>query len=184
MTDEEKQLHVRIPKETYMKLKIKCAYQEVSIQDYIIDLIQNSMEMHQGEGLSVLIVEDEAIVRDSLRDSLKDSHEVSAVGSAEEALDLVKQRDFDVMVADVRLPGMSGIQLVREVREAKPYIMPVIVTAYPSVELAVDAMKQGAVDYLVKPVSVNDLEKLFEKFRKRKHGRDVTAASGLAAGPT
>ena len=183
MTEEEKQLHVRIPKETYMKLKVKCAYQEVSIQDFIIGLIHDSMEIGHGDGVSVLIVEDETIVRDSLRDSLKDSHEVAAVGSAEEALELLRRQDFDVLVADVRLPGMSGVQLVKEVKEAKPYIMPVVVTAFPSVELAVDAMKQGAVDYLVKPVSVSDLERLFEKFRKRKDGRDLPDASRLAEGP-
>jgi DNA-binding NtrC family response regulator len=182
MSEREKQLHVRIPKDIYTKLKIKCAYQEISIQDYIVDLIRRSMETQPGDNISVLIVEDEEIVRDSLKDSLKDSHDVIAVGSAEEALDLVKQRDFDVIVTDVRLPGMNGVQLVKEIKGTKPYIVMVIITAYPSVELAVDAIKQGAVDYLVKPVKIDDLERMFEKVKRTKEGKGVAAVLGVTRG--
>jgi DNA-binding NtrC family response regulator len=180
MPEREKQLHVRISKEIYTKLKIKCAYQEISIQDYIVGLIRSNMETQPGENVSVLIVEDEAIVRESLKDSLKDSHDVAAVGSAEEALELVKQQDFDVIVTDVRLPGMNGVQLVKEIKGTKPYIAMVIITAYPSVELAVDAIKQGAVDYLVKPVNVDDLERLFATVKRTREGKSAAASLRLA----
>jgi len=182
MSEQERQLHVRIPKDIYTKLKIKCAYLEISIQDYIVSLIRGSMDAQPGENISVLIVEDEEIVRDSLKDSLKDSHEVVAVGSAEEALDMVRQRDFDVIVADIRLPGMNGVQLVKEVKATKPYIVMVIITAYPSVELAVDAIKQGAADYLVKPVKIDDLERLFEKVKRMKEGTGAAVHLKLAGG--
>jgi two-component system response regulator HydG len=61
---------------------------------------------------------------------------------------------------DVRLPGKSGIEVIKEVKFAKPYIRSIVITAFPSVELAVDAMKHGAVDYLVKPIRFDDLENL------------------------
>jgi len=160
VNDEERQLHVRISKETLLKLKVRCAYQDISIQDYIIKLIEDSLGQNRETGVSVLLVEDEVILRESLMDSLKDSHRITAVGSAEEAFEIIKSNDFDVVVTDVRLPGKDGIQLIKYIREIKPYIKPIIITAFPSVDLAVDAMKQGAIDYLVKPVSAEDLEKL------------------------
>ena len=171
MVDQEKQLHIRVPRELFVKLKVKCAAEDVSIQDCVINLIMDALEIRTSKGVSVLIVEDEEIVRDSLRDSLKDSHEVGTVGSAEEAVELLKQRHFDVVLADVRLPGKSGVQLVEEIKEARLHTVPIVMTAYPSVQLAVDAVKRGAVDYLVKPVNVQDLEKLFEKYYRKKETR-------------
>ncbi len=179
MSDEEKQLHVRIPKDIYTRLKIKCAYEEISIQDYLARLIQNAMNSSQGDGLSLLIVDDEAIVRESLVDSMRDRHEVAAAGTAEEALKLLEERDFDVVITDVRLPGMSGVELVSEIRERKPYIKSIVITAYPSVELAVEAMKQGAIDYMVKPVSSDDLARVLERLDKTKDERGVNAAPSL-----
>jgi len=181
MTDEEKQLHIRIPKEIYTKLKVKCAYREISIQDYLLGLIHEDMRNNDAQGPSLLIVDDEPIVRESLVDSLKDTHDVAAVGSAEEALDLLTKRDFDMVVTDVRLPGRSGVELVREIEGMKPYIMSVVITAYPSVEFAVEVMKHGAVDYLVKPVSADDLLKVINKYFKRTDGKGVMTAPDLTA---
>ncbi len=176
MSDEEKQLHVRIPKDIYTKLKIKCAYEEISIQDYLQRLIENAMNGNQGEGLSLLIVDDEAIVRESLVDSMRDGHEVAAAESAEEALELLAERDFDVVITDVRLPGMNGVELVSEIKMRKPYVKSIVITAYPSVELAVEAMKQGAIDYLVKPVSSDDLARVLERLDKTKDERGANTA--------
>lgn len=107
-----------------------------------------------------MIVEDEAVVRESLRDWLKDIYQVVMAETGEEALDLIGKQDFDVLIVDVRLPGKSGLQVLSEVRETKPYIKCIVITAYPSVELAVEAMKLGAVDYLIKPVAPERLERL------------------------
>jgi DNA-binding NtrC family response regulator len=175
MTDEEKQLHIRIPRDVYTKLKIKCAYQGISIQDYLSNMIQQGMN-GKAERRSLLIVDDEPIVRDALVDSIKETHDVTAVGSAEEALELLAKQDFDIVITDMRLPGKSGVELVREIKELKPYVVSVVITAYPSVELAVEAMKQGAVDYLVKPVSVDDLARVLERFGKRKEERGASAS--------
>ena len=64
---------------------------------------------------------------------------------------------------DVRLPGKNGLKVLREVKEVKPHIKSIVITAYPSVELAVEAMKVGAVDYLIKPVVPDDLERLIRQ---------------------
>ncbi len=174
-----KQLHVRVPIDVFRKLKIRCAYEGNSIQECVIRLIQDSMGQHSDEGGSVLIVEDEAILRESLRDSLKDTHTLTTAASGEEALALIQKQDFDILIVDVRLGGKSGLQVVKEVKELKPYIKSIIITAYPSVELAVEAMKQGAVDYLVKPVRADDLERLIwgilNHKASRRADRDLSA---------
>lgn len=160
MKVELRQIHIRIPEELYRKLKVRCVYEDTSIQDHVLKIIAQSMGQPAGEEGSVLIVEDEAVVRESLRDWLKDIYQVVMAETGEEALDLIGKQDFDVLIVDVRLPGKSGLQVLSEVRETKPYIKCIVITAYPSVELAVEAMKLGAVDYLIKPVAPERLERL------------------------
>jgi len=112
-------------------------------------------------GKPILIVDDEPIVRESIKDWLEDAgYEVMTAESGEEALDLVGKQDFCVMVLDIRLPGKTGIQVLREVKAQKPQIKSIIITAYPSTELSQEALKLGAVDYLIKPIAPEDLERL------------------------
>ena len=112
----------------------------------------------------ILIVDDEPIVRESIRDWLKDAgYEVMTAESGEEALELIEKQDFSIMILDVRLPGKTGIRVLAEVKALKPQIKSIIITAYPSTELAAEAMKLGAVDYLIKPIAPDDLEKLIRE---------------------
>ena len=158
-----KQLHVRIPEGSYKKLKVRCVSEDTSIQEYLAKLIAQSLGEYPAEEKAVLIVDDEAIVRESLGDWLKDTYQVATAETGEEALELIEKQDFDILIVDVRLPGKNGIQVLREVKEAKPYIESIVITAYPSVDLAVEAMKLGAVDYLIKPVAPDDLERLIRE---------------------
>ena len=112
----------------------------------------------------ILIVDDEPIVRESIRDWLKDAgYQVETAESGEEALQMIEKQDFSVMILDVRLPGKTGIKVLREVKALKPQIKSIVITAYPTVELADEAMKLGAVDYLIKPVAPDDLERLIRE---------------------
>jgi len=88
---------------------------------------------------------------------------VATAETGEEALKLIEKQDFDILVIDVRLPRKSGLQVLSEAKEVKPDIKSIIITAYPTVELAVEAMKLGAVDYLIKPVVPEQLERLIWK---------------------
>jgi DNA-binding NtrC family response regulator len=109
-------------------------------------------------------VDDEPIVRESIRDWLEDAgYQVAMASSGEEALEMVAKEDFSILVLDVRLPGKTGIKVLKELKELKPQIKSIVITAYPSVELAVEAMKLGAVDYLIKPVAPDDLERLIRE---------------------
>jgi DNA-binding NtrC family response regulator len=158
-----KQLHVRIPEGAYKKLKVRCVSEDTSMQEYLAKLIAQSLGENPAEEKTVLIVDDEAIVRESLGDWLKDTYQVATAETGEEALELIEKQDYDVLIVDVKLPGKSGIQVLREVKKVKPYIESIVITAYPSVELAVEAMKLGAVDYLIKPVAPDDLERLIRE---------------------
>lgn len=109
----------------------------------------------------ILIVDDEPIVRESLRDWLEDAgYKVVTAETGEQALELIMTRDFSVVILDIRLPGRTGITVLKEVKEKKPDIKAIIITAYPSSDLTAEAMKLGAIDYLVKPIAPDDLERL------------------------
>ena len=109
----------------------------------------------------VLVVDDEAIVRESIRDWLKDAgYEVSVAESGEEALELIQKQNFGVMILDLRLPGMNGIDVLKKVKVVKPNIKSIVITAYPTMLTQEEAAKLGAIDYLVKPVFPDKLEEL------------------------
>src|SRR3990172_4485169 len=104
--------------------------------------------------MRILIVEDEEAKRLSLKEDLEEGgDEAIAVATAEEALQLLKQEDFDVAVTDLKLPDHDGLWLLKEIRQNRQEVTVVMMTAYATVETAVQAMKLGAYDYLTKPFS-------------------------------
>jgi DNA-binding response OmpR family regulator len=112
----------------------------------------------------VLIVEDEAIMRESLRDWLSDSgYQVATADDGEQALQMIAEQEFGIAVLDLKLPGKGGLEVLREASERQPRLKGIIITAYPSVETAVEAMKIGAIDYLLKPFAPDALEKLIQE---------------------
>ena len=113
---------------------------------------------------SILIVDDEPIVRESIRDWLKNAgYEVTTAETGEEALEIMKKQDFGILVLDIRLPGKTGISVLKKVKTLKPAIKSIIITAYPSSELAAEAKELGAIDYMVKPIAPDDLERLIQQ---------------------
>ena len=118
--------------------------------------------MAQKKG-KILLVEDEMVVRESVRDWLvEDGYDVEVVETGEEALEKVKQEEYGVIVLDLRLPGIDGLQVFEQAKELKPDTKGVIITAYPSRETRDKAKRLGLLDFLSKPFKVDDLEKLIE----------------------
>lgn len=118
---------------------------------------------------SVLIVEDEQIIRTTLREFLSgEGYDAEEAATVAEALSRARERDFDVAVCDVQLPDGDGIDVLRKLHQLNPETFVLIITAYATVENAVEAFKAGAFDYLVKPVIFEDLyNKLERLFRYR-----------------
>ncbi|MHB8842966.1 MAG: sigma-54-dependent transcriptional regulator [Candidatus Aquicultor sp.] len=106
----------------------------------------------------ILIVDDEKPIRDSLKMVLDEegfSTEVAADG--EEALQKIQEINFDIVVTDIKMPKLDGMQLLESVSKISPETFFIIMTAYASVKTAIDALRQGAFDYLIKPVEFDDL---------------------------
>jgi DNA-binding NtrC family response regulator len=112
----------------------------------------------------ILIVDDEEIMRQSLTDWLKeDGYEVIAVEDGFKALELVQRENFDVMLVDLKMPKMDGLEVLREVKRLKVDVPVIIITAYATVDTAVAAMKEGAYDYIVKPFHPEELGIIIRK---------------------
>jgi len=112
----------------------------------------------------ILVVEDEKIMLESLRDWLTEGgFEVTTAGDGEQALEIISREEFGVVVLDLKLPGKDGVEVLKEARAKRPDLKAIIITAYPSVETAVEAMKFGAIDYVPKPFSPDILEQLIEQ---------------------
>jgi DNA-binding NtrC family response regulator len=115
----------------------------------------------------VLIVDDERTLARAVKAFLAESgYEAEVAGDGEKALELLPNLRPDVVFADVRLPGMSGIDLLRRIREFDPALPVIIMTAYGTIEGAVEAVKLGAFDYMKKPVDLEELKLLADRARE------------------
>ncbi len=102
--------------------------------------------------VKMLIVDDEAILRESLRDWLSEAgHQVLTAGNGPQALEIIQQEKPGIVITDLVMPGMDGIELLRRAREISPQIEVIIMTAYGSIPTAITAMREGAYDYIEKP---------------------------------
>jgi DNA-binding NtrC family response regulator len=112
----------------------------------------------------ILIVDDELIMRKSLADWLeRDGHKVETAVSGEEALKKFRETRFDIMLVDIKMEGIGGLEVLKQVKENDPDVEVVMITAYGSISTAIEAMKNGAYDYLLKPFDPNELGVLIEK---------------------
>ncbi len=118
-------------------------------------------------GSSVLIVDDERTLARSIKAFLNESgYNAEVAGTAEQALEQLERLRPDVIFLDVRLPGMSGIELLQKIHEFDPAVPVIIMTAFGTIEGAVDAVKRGAFDYLKKPVDLDELKLLADRARE------------------
>ena len=122
----------------------------------------------------ILLVEDEAVVRESVREWLvDDGYDVECAETGEEALDRIKKEDFGVLVLDLRLPGVDGLQVFEQAKKLKPATKGVMITAYPSIETRDAARRLGLIDYLPKPFKVEDLEKTIKEALQEVVGKKL-----------
>ena len=112
----------------------------------------------------ILIVDDELIMRESLARWLeRDGHDIDTASSGEEAMEKLKGTHFDILLVDIKMEGISGLDVLKHVKDSDPEVAVVMITAYGSISTAIEAMKNGAQDYLLKPFDPNELGVLIEK---------------------
>jgi len=126
------------------------------------------------EGISVdsfrvLLVDDEKDFLETLVKRLRKRNlAVDAVTSGEEALEVLKEAPADVVVLDVRMPGMSGLETLREIKKQYPVIEIIMLTGHANMEVAIEGMELGAFDYLLKPMDIDELlYKLQDAYKKK-----------------
>jgi len=117
----------------------------------------------------VLIVDDEVNVLEILRDFLTDqSYEVETAGSGEEGIEKLRTRDFDLVVADINLPGIDGLEVVRTAKAHDENICVIVVTGFASTSTAIEALRQGAYDYVTKPFDLREVAQIVERALERR----------------
>jgi len=125
--------------------------------------------MEKRTPIRILICDDEPSVRDSLSSWFREEgYSVDTAVSGNHALELLSNHQWDIFLIDIKMPGMDGLELQRRIRDADSNATIILMTAFASIETAVEAMKQGAYDYVVKPIDPDDLEHLVRNAAERK----------------
>jgi two-component system response regulator AtoC len=124
--------------------------------------------IHGAMAPSVLIVDDEKHTREGLQQALAESYDVTVAANAEEAFNLLDAQPYDVVLTDLRMPGKSGLKVIDKALALPQRPAVLMMTAYGSIDSAVEAMKRGAVDFLTKPVNIERLEVLIQRALKTK----------------
>lgn len=118
--------------------------------------------------ISILIVDDEASVRDSLYNwFIEDGYLVKCAQDAKEALTILESESFDIILADIKMPGMDGLEMLKRIKALKQDAIVIMMTAFATVDTAVQALKDGAFDYITKPFDPDDLSHLIRNAGKQ-----------------
>ena len=121
----------------------------------------------------VLLVDDEQDFVEMLSLRLKEVEEkVTVAYSGKECLETLKNKEIDVVILDIKMPGMDGMETLREIKKRFPLVEVIMLTGHGSTETAVEGMKMGAFDYLMKPADFDDLTAKMEAARKRKEDQE------------
>jgi DNA-binding NtrC family response regulator len=122
--------------------------------------------------ISILIVDDEESVRDSLYNwFIEDDYQVQCAEDANQALSVLENENYDIILADIKMPGMDGMEMLRRIKSIRQDAIIIIMTAFATVDTAVQALKDGAFDYVTKPFDPDDLSHLI-----RNAARQITLA--------
>ena len=112
------------------------------------------METHR-----ILIVDDELLIRDLLYDHFSSkNYQIATADSAEKAIEILEENeDFEVVLTDIKMPGMDGMELVELIRKSDSELPVIVMTGFPSMDSAIDALRKRVYDYVIKPFNINHL---------------------------
>ena len=124
----------------------------------------------EDKQVNILVVDDEEVMRDLLRDVLTETgYHVETTSSGEEAVEKVKQGNFSIVISDLKMPGMSGIEVLRKVKAVDSNTCVIMITAYPSIESVTEAMHEGAYDYIIKPFNIEEINLVLRRAVERQY---------------
>src|SRR6184192_938584 len=129
----------------------------------------------------ILVIDDEMGPRESLRMLLKPNYQVHTADCVETGLKLLKEKQPDTIVMDIRMPGISGIEGLRQIREIDPHLSVIMLTGFGALETAKEALRLGANDYISKPFDAHEMQQVIDRNveRTRAHRTSETAAAEI-----
>lgn len=162
MTLPEVASYLRVTKKTVYRLLKRGRIPATKIgRNWRFDMTVLDEWLHQssvGTKANILVVDDEQVIRSLFKETLEElGHSVIAAESASEGLELVKQRDFTLVFLDLKMPGMDGAELFRQIRTIKPKLPVTIITGYPDSEMMARALAQGPFGVMSKPFGESDI---------------------------
>lgn len=123
----------------------------------------------EKELANILVIDDEADMRNNLADALeKEGYRVKTAKDGHEAIERIKAQTFNVVIMDIRIPGINGIEALKAIKKIGPEMIVVMITAYASMETAIESMRKGAYDYVVKPFDMNKLIAIIKRGLERQ----------------
>jgi putative two-component system response regulator len=122
-----------------------------------------------GQKGSILIVDDEVGPRESLRMILKPIYEIYTAANGDEALQVISKESIDLVTLDLRMPGLSGIDVLREIKKIKADVEVIVITGYGTLTNAQEAIRYGAGDFISKPFNVADIIAIISKSFERRN---------------
>lgn len=126
--------------------------------------------MSGNEDAYILLVDDEDAIRYSISKTLQRvGYQVHTAASGDEALEMMDRQDYDIVLTDIRMPGLSGVELLAKIKERAPDVVVILLTGYASLETAIESLRLGAHDYLVKPSSSQDIRDSVARALERAH---------------
>jgi len=121
------------------------------------------------------VVDDELFVRELLLEFLSsEGYEVSLADSGEKAVILMQSKPADVVLVDLKMPGIDGIETLRQIKKTAPDALAIVMTGYPTIDSSIEALRCGAYDYVVKPFKLNDLKSSIERALEEHKLKDQT----------
>ena len=130
---------------------------------------------------TILIVDDEPNITEVLEIALRDEEmDVFKSASGRQALDVLREKDVDLVISDIRMPDLSGVELLREAKQIAPDVGFIMITAFASTETAIEALQHGAYDYIIKPFRMEELRSIVRRaLRKMSNPKAQPAASSM-----
>ena len=139
-----------------------------SVKERILDYLA-VRTLYARQAFRILVVDDEKMARENLKYVLlKEGYEVEVAKSGNEAIEIMSRREFDLLLADLKMEVMDGIELMRRAKRIVPNIETIIFTGYATIDSAIEAMREGAINYLCKPINLNELKEFVRDVQKKK----------------
>ncbi len=121
---------------------------------------------------NIIVVDDEALLRDVLVDFLsRNGYKTFKASTGEQGLEIIRKEEIHIALVDVKMEGMSGIELTAQIKKYRPSVVVIIITGYPSLETAVNALKSGASEYIIKPFKLEEIDRII---RAKIYENDVS----------